>query len=724
MDQILCEQLAKSVVSLVAELKVGQKVTFCGQEEGLPEAVQRMGMTIVPVEAADLCVCFCSDIPNQALARRIPLILVERNGSNKEYLTQLLAGNMAIFRQRVTSEKELLASVAQQQYAVCAQADITGNPEGEMLADGFGAAGNTVHRYLNWCKSTVDTCSDIAWFVRACRYDNTIAAVQPPLGKRPFLTVLTRTQGMREAGLTEVLLCLAAQTDRDFEVLIVGHRLNDQQKAMVLRLIEETPSYLRERIRFELCSEEGRTAPLNHGFASAHGEYVSILDDDDIVMDNWVEEFHKVSRRSPGSILHAYAVGQDWTYIPQIRGQGEDLRASSGYSRIYCKPYRFQKQFLSNSCPTLCLAYPASIVQQWGFRFDPALNITEDWDFLMRSSVFCGVEDTDAVTSIYRWWTNGVTSATLHDKKEWHTTYRLLTKRFSKMQMVLPVKSIYGQDSQTNSHALLRLLPSSNGVFSDQDALTCQNPEDGPLRQYEFKDLPDGKFGGLLRIDPFETINVILLDCRIQISCHNGKDLTYTLNDLMHNGWWIDDGIAFVDDAPQLYLRLPAGCCAREIQIQFKVPYELDTEPALRIGNALGCSSAELKVQSAAYHGPLPAHTTCYGNHLTCEYDLSDVGSVEQLLFSPCKRGSVIIQDMKVTATTADGQEIPLHMKHNGFHRPNAAIFLYKPVYRVSHPGEIKHLSFDFRLDGEISDGAALSIHDPVRYVCKKLLGR
>ncbi|HVF19852.1 MAG TPA: hypothetical protein VNA14_06385, partial [Mycobacteriales bacterium] len=50
-----------------------------------------------------------------------------------------------------------------------------------------------------------------------------VAAPVPPGGDRdagrPFLSVLTRTQGRRPETLRELLLCLAAQTSDDFELL-------------------------------------------------------------------------------------------------------------------------------------------------------------------------------------------------------------------------------------------------------------------------------------------------------------------------------------------------------------------------------------------------------------------------------------------------------------------------------------------------------------------------
>ena len=86
-------------------------------------------------------------------------------------------------------------------------------------------------------------------------------------------------------------------------------------------------------------------------------------------------------------------------------------------------------------------------------------------------------------------------------------------------------------------------------------------------------------------------------------------------------------------------------------------------------------------------------------------------------------RGSVITQKMRIKATGAGQEEIPLHWKHNGIYRPDAAIFLRRPYYRARCGKPIETLTIEFRIDGEISDGAALSIQNPVKYILKKLLG-
>ena len=60
----------------------------------------------------------------------------------------------------------------------------------------------------------------------------------------PFLSVIMRTQGHRPEALSEVLLCLCGQSDTDFEVIIMGHNLDDVGRESVNSAIAGLPDYM------------------------------------------------------------------------------------------------------------------------------------------------------------------------------------------------------------------------------------------------------------------------------------------------------------------------------------------------------------------------------------------------------------------------------------------------------------------------------------------------
>lgn len=256
-------------------------------------------------------------------------------------------------------------------------------------------------------------------------------------GKRPFLSVVIRTQGRRPEMLRETLLSLGAQTDDDFEVLLIGHKLNAEQHALVMQILGEMPQKLQEHVRFIKLDYGNRTTPLNTGFSYAHGEYISILDDDDLAFDTWVEEFHKAALEKSGRILHAYTVAQNWEVVNSDCGL-LGLRASSAPKDIFCQDFVMIKELELNTCPPGGLSFPAYAFQELGIIFDETLDTTEDWDFLMRTAFVTGVTDIKVPTFLYRLWTNAENSSTIHTQTVWKSNYDKIQDKFISMPVILP----------------------------------------------------------------------------------------------------------------------------------------------------------------------------------------------------------------------------------------------------------------------------------------------
>src|SRR5579862_1108963 len=85
----------------------------------------------------------------------------------------------------------------------------------------------------------------------------------PVLPKRtegPFLSVLTRTQGRRMGTLKEALEGLVSQSNQDFEVLLLLHRVPEDARRRIEDLVATMP--IASKVRF-LAETGGRTTPLN-----------------------------------------------------------------------------------------------------------------------------------------------------------------------------------------------------------------------------------------------------------------------------------------------------------------------------------------------------------------------------------------------------------------------------------------------------------------------------
>lgn len=264
-----------------------------------------------------------------------------------------------------------------------------------------------------------------------------------PAGRepRPFLTVLTRTQGTRLQCLEEVLTCLAAQTSHDFEVVIACHRVDADALARVHALLDDLPPWLRERTRVLEVTRPGRSSPLNDALDVARGRYAVMLDDDDAVAADWVRAFAELEAHHPGVVLRSVALGQE---VRPVTVEDEDgprgpVAAEAGPAhRIWPEQFRMTDHLWDNASPPMTFAVPRGVFDDLGRRFDESLHTTEDWDFLLQAATLTGVASTPAVTATYRVWTDGEGSRHLHDSDEWAAGREAILARLDDRVVLLP----------------------------------------------------------------------------------------------------------------------------------------------------------------------------------------------------------------------------------------------------------------------------------------------
>ena len=253
--------------------------------------------------------------------------------------------------------------------------------------------------------------------------------INKPDPERSFLSVIIRTQGKRNSLLRETLLSLAGQSDEDFEIILAGHKLNDRDLTAVENLAAEQPPFLREKIKLYNCLEEGRSAILNYAFEHSNGRYISVLDDDDYALDNWVEKFHEAEKEHNGNIFHSYALIQSCEMIEK-----EGIGAPCTIARPIiqpCEDFDYQWQLIKNKCPFNSFAFPRFVFFELGMRFDPELEVVEDWDFLMRTVVYAGVYDIREVTTVYRKFINNENSCTNSNNRIWENNEKKVRNRLA-----------------------------------------------------------------------------------------------------------------------------------------------------------------------------------------------------------------------------------------------------------------------------------------------------
>lgn len=292
--------------------------------------------------------------------------------------------------------------------------------------------GTALYEYVHWLNERLETMPKL--FTEQYFSMVTETEVSAP-AKRPFLTILTRTQGTRQEMLREMLTSVAAQTDPDFELIIIGHKVSEEQERSI-RSILSAYSDLVPKTRYYTLSYGTRTTPLNFGFAHALGTYIAVLDDDDIVMPNYVESFHRAGEEAPGQLLHSYVLDQDW--IVERTGSSAELRPCSEPIDTYCVPFHMLRQLETNLCPLMGIAFPTVYFKKYGFVFDESLSTQEDWDYMMHLAPIVGVKDIPKATAVYRKWKNTATSYTVHTGGEWAENYLHVQDKYTAIPMLIP----------------------------------------------------------------------------------------------------------------------------------------------------------------------------------------------------------------------------------------------------------------------------------------------
>ena len=252
-----------------------------------------------------------------------------------------------------------------------------------------------------------------------------------------FLSVLLRTQGRRAATLQESLLCLAAQTCDDFEVLTLLHDGDERSADSVRELVEEFHESFSRRVRVVSVSGGGRCRPLNEGALLARGEYLAMLDDDDLVLADWVETFRDAARRAPGRVVRTAVANQRIEARPG-RWDGEDGYEVVDRPRlVFSLDFDHVDHLLDNRTPNNGYAFPRSLVTELGLRWDESLPVLEDWDHLLWSASICGVRGVPRITALLRSWEVGEDSKSQHSPALWEATRRRVIDKHGATPLLL-----------------------------------------------------------------------------------------------------------------------------------------------------------------------------------------------------------------------------------------------------------------------------------------------
>ena len=168
--------------------------------------------------------------------------------------------------------------------------------------------------------------------------------------------------------LAQAVESVLAQTFRDFEIIVVDDGSTDDTPAVA--------SGFGEKIRYIRQENRGLAGARNSGLRAAQGEYVGLLDSDDIWLPGYIEQMMKLAEQNPATAVFtcvARCIAADGQSLPQVMGYHPRAQANS-FELILRSNYIIPS--------TACLQREKAL--QIGL-FDGTLpSGCEDWDLWLR----------------------------------------------------------------------------------------------------------------------------------------------------------------------------------------------------------------------------------------------------------------------------------------------------------------------------------------------------
>lgn len=231
--------------------------------------------------------------------------------------------------------------------------------------------------------------------------------------KLPEISVIIRTAD-RPQNLRKALQSLTNQTYKRFEVVLV----NDGEEKVDEVVSEYTPYFPITFIQH--TQKRGRTLSLNDGINNSSSNWISILDDDDILYP-WHFD-----------LLHFYTIknsAEKFFYSNTNYAIFKSLNSDYSSAVFGMDPWQFNKEglLIANHIPINSWLVHRDCFDMVGL-FDPDFSMLEDFEFLMRLSRTINFHHIDRVSSEYRYFVEGMNSMLLHRNDIYESLLKIYNK--------------------------------------------------------------------------------------------------------------------------------------------------------------------------------------------------------------------------------------------------------------------------------------------------------
>lgn len=225
-----------------------------------------------------------------------------------------------------------------------------------------------------------------------------ISIVKKPLKQKcndPVVSLIVRTKN-RPQLLRKALLSLSNQTNNQFETIIINDGGED-----VSNLVHEFHNYYPITYIRNVYSK-GRSDALNIGIDRCRGEWIGILDDDDILYPWHIDNLLTAAINHPK---------EKFFYSNYNQSLFQNSATDYSLKIVGVEPWEYDQGELmvNNHIPIHSWLISKKCFYNIG-NFNSELTMLEDFDFLIRLSKTYGFHHVNRVTCEYRFYLDGVNS--------------------------------------------------------------------------------------------------------------------------------------------------------------------------------------------------------------------------------------------------------------------------------------------------------------------------
>lgn len=192
--------------------------------------------------------------------------------------------------------------------------------------------------------------------------------------------------------IAQAIESVQQQTLPNLEILVIDDGSTDNTQSRVQKLAAED-----DRVRYYRIDNSGSPRARNYGFDLAQGDYIAVLDADDL----WPANKLEVQVEALKGKVNAIALGQVQRFSVDADGRHQPGKASQLPSQSGNYVDRLLSLDLEQMVNFNTLLAPRSIIVQDG-RWDPAMVTAHDWENWIRLAQRYEFVHIDQVLQFYR----------------------------------------------------------------------------------------------------------------------------------------------------------------------------------------------------------------------------------------------------------------------------------------------------------------------------------